>query len=70
MDKPVYEVMSSLAITATEDTPPSEIAAIMARNRFNRVPILNDTGWLSGSWLSGIVTREDILRAIAKSIGQ
>jgi len=65
MDRPVYEVMSSPAITATEETPLSEIAAIMDKNRFNRVPILDDTGRLSG-----IVTRGDILRAIAKSIGQ
>ena len=65
MDKPVYEVMSSPAITANEDTPLSEIAAIMDKNRFNRVPILDSTGRLSG-----IITRGDILRAIAKSIGQ
>lgn len=65
MDKPVYEIMSSPAITATEDTPLGEIAALMGKNRFNRVPILDSTGRLSG-----IIARGDIMRAIAKSIEQ
>lgn len=65
MDRPVREVMTSPAITAAEDTRLGEIAAIMDKNRFSRVPIVDDTGRLSG-----IITRADILKAIAKSTGQ
>lgn len=65
MDKPVFEIMSSPAITAYEGTPISEIAALMDKNRFNRVPILDSTGRLSG-----IIARGDIMRAIAKSMEQ
>jgi CBS domain-containing protein len=57
--------MSSPVITASEDTPLSEIAALMDKNRFNRVPILDSAGRLSG-----IIARGDIMRAIARSIEQ
>jgi ech hydrogenase subunit F len=63
MGKPVREIMSSPVITANEDTPLSEIAALMDKNRFNRVPILDSAGRLSG-----IIARGDIMRAIGKSM--
>ena len=65
MDKPVGEIMSAPAVTATEDTPLGEIAATMDRHRFSRVPIVD-----ASDRLSGIVTRDDLLRTIAKSVGQ
>ncbi|MEM0342716.1 MAG: CBS domain-containing protein [Thermoplasmata archaeon] len=63
MSKPVYEVMSSPAVTADEEAPLSEIVALMDKNRFNRVPIVDSSGRLSG-----IITRRDILRAISRSV--
>jgi len=63
MDMPVHEIMTSPAITVPPDTPLREIAAVMGKNAFDRVPIVNSDGRLVG-----IVTRRDILRAIAASI--
>ncbi|MCC6445110.1 MAG: CBS domain-containing protein [Armatimonadetes bacterium] len=51
-------VMSRDVLTADEETPISELAAMMVRKRINRIPILRD------GKLVGIVTREDILRGL------
>ena len=63
MNKPIREIMTSPVITAPSTTPLREIAAIMGRNAFDRVPIVG-----SDERLVGIVTRRDVLRAIAVSI--
>ena len=63
MDRPIREIMTSPVITAPPETPLREIAAIMGRNAFDRVPIVGPD-----ERLVGIVTRRDILRAIAGSI--
>lgn len=60
--KRVAEVMSESVITATEDTPLEDIAAILERNRIKRVPIVRD------GELVGIVSRSNLVQALA-SIG-
>ncbi len=60
--KRVAEVMSENVITATEDTPLEDIAAILERNRIKRVPIVRD------GELVGIVSRSNLVQALA-SIG-
>ncbi len=63
MDKRVKQIMTTPVITASPETPLREIAGIMGRNAFDRVPIID-----ADDRLVGIVTRRDILRAIAVSI--
>jgi CBS domain-containing protein len=59
--KRVKEVMSDNVITATEETPLAEIAAILERNRIKRVPIIK------GGKLVGIVSRSNLVQALASS---
>ena len=59
--KRVAEVMSENVITATDDTPLSEIAAMLERNRIKRVPIVR------GEQLVGIVSRANLVQALASS---
>ena len=63
MDKPVREIMTSPVITSLPNVPLRDIAGIMGKNGFDRVPIVDADGRLVG-----IVTRRDILRAIATSL--
>ncbi len=56
----VADVMQNQVISASEDTPVEVICSLMTNNKINRVPVL------SGDRLVGIVTRADIVRAIAK----
>ncbi|MDW8154826.1 MAG: CBS domain-containing protein [Armatimonadota bacterium] len=53
----VREVMTREVVTATEDTPVQQLAALMLRKQVNRVPIVR------GERVVGIVTRNDVLRA-------
>ncbi|MDR7414972.1 MAG: CBS domain-containing protein [Armatimonadota bacterium] len=53
----VREVMTREVVTATEDTPVQQLAALMLRKRVNRIPIVR------GERVVGIVTRNDVLRA-------
>lgn len=55
----VSEVMTADVKTATEETPLDAIVAMMERHRIKRVPIL------CGDKLVGIVTRANLLRALA-----
>lgn len=55
----VGEVMHRSVITVSEDTPVEEVCSIMARNNINRVPVM------SGPEVRGIITRTDVVRAIA-----
>jgi CBS domain-containing protein len=57
----VEEVMSTDVISAAEDTPLGEIASILERHRIKRVPILR------GGKLVGIVSRSNLIQALASS---
>jgi CBS domain-containing protein len=59
--KKVSEVMSTDLITAHEDTPVSEIAALLERQRIKRVPIVSDNK------VVGIVSRSNLMQALASS---
>jgi len=59
--KKVSELMSTDVITASEDTPVSEIAALLERHRIKRVPIV------SGGKVVGIVSRSNLIQALASS---
>lgn len=55
------EVMTRPVITAREDTPVRQLAALMIRHRINRIPIVRE------GKVVGIVSRNDILRALART---
>src|SRR5499427_7248860 len=57
----VADVMTREVITANQDTSLGDIAAMLERNRIKRVPIVD------GSKLVGIVTRANILQALASA---
>ena len=57
-DRPVKSIMTPKLITATPDTPLSQIRQMMIENSVGRIPILEN------GVLVGIVTRTDVLRAI------
>ncbi len=54
----VRDIMTSPAITVSEDTSVNEIAGIFTEKNINRVPVINPDGVLTG-----IVSRADIVRA-------
>ncbi len=56
--KNAEDIMTSPAVTVSEDTPVIEVANIFTEKNINRVPILDQRGILTG-----IVSREDIVRA-------
>ena len=62
--KKTGEVMTSGAITVSEDTPLSDIAALFERKRINRVPVVND------GKLVGIVSRSNLIQALASVLGR
>jgi len=57
----VSDVMTRDVITANPDTPLGDIAAMLERNRVKRVPIVE------GSKIVGIVSRANILQALASA---
>jgi CBS domain-containing protein len=57
----VAEVMASKVISASEETPLSEIANILEKQRIKRVPILKD------GKLVGIVSRYNLMQALAST---
>jgi CBS-domain-containing membrane protein len=57
----VADVMTRDVITAKPDTPLGDIAALLERNRIKRVPIVE------GSKLVGLVSRANILQALASA---
>jgi CBS domain-containing protein len=57
----VEEVMSTQVVSASEDTPLGEIATLLERHRIKRVPILR------GGKLVGIVSRSNLIQALASS---
>src|SRR5260370_14938230 len=58
----VDEIMTRELVTVTEDTPLYEIVQIMERRRIKRVPVLR------GEALLGLVSRADLLRALAHAL--
>jgi CBS domain-containing protein len=59
--KQVKELMSEDVVTAREDTPLAEIAAILERRRIKRIPITRDGA------LVGIVSRGNLIQALASA---
>lgn len=55
----VEDVMSAPVVTVTEETPVSEIATLFERHGIKRVPVVE------GKKVTGIVSRSDLLRALA-----
>lgn len=55
----VKDIMSSPAMTVTEDTPLDEIAALLTEKKIKRVPVVRDRK------LVGVVSRADVVRALA-----
>lgn len=53
------DVMTSKVVTVSEDTPIAEIAHLLEEHRIKRVPVMR------GGRLVGIVSRADLLRAVA-----
>ena len=59
--KTVSAVMSTNVVSAEEDTPLSEIAALLERYRIKRVPVV------AGGKVVGIVSRSNLIQALASS---
>ncbi len=57
----VAEIMSTDVVSASEDTPLGAIATLLERHRIKRVPILR------GGKLVGIVSRSNLIQALASS---
>jgi CBS domain-containing protein len=55
----VREVMTQDVYSVTDETPLEEVVALMERRHIKRVPVL------SGSTIAGIITRSNLLRALA-----
>jgi CBS domain-containing protein len=56
--------MSPGVTTVTEDTPARDVATMMATRNIRRVPVLRD------GRLVGIVARSDLVRALARHLGE
>jgi CBS domain-containing protein len=60
----VRDVMKSPVISIAEGTPLAEVAALLERHGIKRVPVL------SGRTVIGIVSRADLVKALAKQAGE
>jgi CBS domain-containing protein len=58
----VEEIMTRDLVSVTPDTPLEEVVALMERRRIKRVPVLD------GEVPVGIVSRADLLRALARTL--
>jgi CBS domain-containing protein len=58
----VSEVMTPNMVCVEEDTPLSEVAALMQRKRIKRIPVIR------GEKVVGIVSRADLVRAVGESL--
>jgi signal-transduction protein with cAMP-binding, CBS, and nucleotidyltransferase domain len=56
--------MTSGVVSVSEDTPLSEIAALIERKRIKRVPVVKD------GKLVGIVSRSNLIQALASVVGR
>lgn len=59
----VKDAMTSRVVTVEEDTPVSEVVEIMQNKKINRVPVVRHNK------LVGIITRNDILKAVVSNNG-
>jgi CBS domain-containing protein len=59
----VKDAMTSKVFIVEEDTPVSDIVAIMQNRKINRVPVVRN------GKLVGIITRNDILKTLVKNNG-
>jgi len=62
--KKVGEIMTSGAVSVSEETPLSEIATLFERKRIKRVPVVKD------GKLVGIVSRSNLIQALASVVGR
>ena len=62
--KKVGEIMTSGAISVSEDMPLSEVATLFERKRIKRVPVVKD------GKLIGIVSRANLIQALATEVGR
>jgi len=60
----VDEIMTLNPVTASEDTPLGEIAALVERHRIKRIPIVRE------GRLVGIVSRSNLIQALASASAQ
>lgn len=60
----VEEIMTRDLATATADTPLDDVVQMMERRRIKRVPVL------AGDSLVGMVSRADLLRALARTLDE
>lgn len=60
----VGEIMTENVVSAAEDTSLVEIVRLMERHRIKRLPVLRDSA------LVGIVTRADLVRALARLVDE
>jgi CBS domain-containing protein len=60
-DRPARQVMATPVVTVGEDAPVDEIAQLLEAHRIKRVPVVRD------GRVVGIVSRADLLRALAVS---
>jgi CBS domain-containing protein len=58
----VEEIMTRDLVSVTPDTPLDEVVALMERRRIKRVPVVD------GGAAVGIVSRADLLRALARTL--
>jgi CBS domain-containing protein len=58
-DRPVREVMATPVVTVSEDTEVGDIVRLLEEHRIKRVPVVR------GGRVVGIVSRADLLRALA-----
>jgi len=60
----VEEIMTRDLVSVTGDTPLDEVVQMMERRRIKRVPVL------AGDLLVGMVSRADLLRALARTLDE
>src|ERR1700733_4560673 len=60
----VRDLMAENPVTVTEDTPLAEIVKLMERRHIKRLPVMR------GDALVGLVSRADIVRAVAKQLAE
>jgi CBS domain-containing protein len=56
LEKPVQKLMTTGVVTVTEDTSLSDVAQILSRRKFKKVPVVE------GRKLVGVVSRGDVVR--------
>ncbi len=60
----VEEIMTRDLVSVTADTPLDDVVQMMERRRIKRVPVL------AGDLLVGVVSRADLLRALARALDE